>query len=285
MLDTLTLDQTQRWLQAIVSHPDGAAGGIAAAEAGADGTCAPAAVEAVVLPSQSLTAAERVGVYANMYFSRLTEVLEKDYAAVRYAAGEQGFHTLAQAYTVAHPSRHYSLNVFGAHFPAFLRDTTVAVEHRHCLAELATLEWAVQVVFDAPRAEALSPDDVLQVSQDEWETRRLALTPAYRLLEFAYPVNAFLQAFREQQAPTLPDAESRTRVLVYRKQYQVRREELDPAQYALLRALEAGTPVADALAAAAEAPGADPAVILENVGGWFRRWAAAGLFIAGGSRH
>ena len=47
---------------------------------------------------------------------------------------------------------------------------------------------------------------------------------------------------------------------------------------AVLRALFDGATLEEAVVAAAAAPGVDPGELAEGIGGWFREWAAGGVF-------
>ena len=69
-----------------------------------------------LLPSRSLSAAERIGIYSGGYMLRLQECMQADFPAVRAIAGEQRFTELVRAYLERHPSRHWSLNPLGHSF-------------------------------------------------------------------------------------------------------------------------------------------------------------------------
>ena len=262
----------QRWFQRVVTDPGGAAAGAAsdAARAYADG------VEAVVLPSASRSAAERIGVYADMYWLRLLDVLEQDFPAVRALLGSDAFHRRMRAYLAACPSTHYSLNALGARLPAWLRQLPDGeLEHRAFAAELAELERAIQEVFDAPEAVPLEPADVEAVPPGDWAEARLELLPALRLLAFEHPVNAWFQAFKDGRPGPVP-APVASHAMVFRHDDRVWRADLTREQHAVLAALADGDTLAGALASAA----AGDEAALAEVGAWFRRWGALGLFVA-----
>ena len=46
---------------------------------------------AMVQPSATLTALERVGIYRDMYLARLSEALESDYPGLLHYLGKDGF--------------------------------------------------------------------------------------------------------------------------------------------------------------------------------------------------
>lgn len=228
----------------------------------------PARVDAVVLPSRALSAAERLGIYSGMYFSRLLEVLEQDFAAVRHATGAARFAALARAYLNAHPSTHPNLNQLGAHFAGDL------LRRSRFLGELARLERTVQEVFDAARCPSLTEPDLAAVPPQRWAAMNLRLTPSTRLLASAYPVNAYYQAFREGRRPRRPRRRNEWILLWRKPDYGVWRRPLTRAQFSLLSRLDAGRPLAEALEAAVAL---DPE-LAGAIQPWFRQWSAEGIF-------
>lgn len=267
------LGALERWMQAVVTDPDGPAAGAA----GAEGRRAlGAALEDVFLPSRELTVAERVGVYADGYFERLGDVLRGEFAGLVALLGSEESARLFRAYVVRHPSRHYSLNALGARFPAFLADEAECAAHAFAV-ELARLERSIQDVFDAPECASLGADDIAAVPAERWAGARLVPIPALALHVFAYPVNAWYRAFREDELRPAP-APAETRVLVHRHEGRVWRTDLPRPQHALLAALAAGHTLGEALGALAELPALDLAEVAPRVQGWFREWAGEGLF-------
>ena len=65
---------------------------------------------------------ERVGVYAEMYWLRMRDMLREDHAQVLAQLGEEAFDALVAAYIRKYPSRHHSLNEVGRSLPRFLRE-------------------------------------------------------------------------------------------------------------------------------------------------------------------
>jgi hypothetical protein len=102
----------------------------------------------------ALSAAERVRVYADMYFVRLRDALAEDHGALRLALGGERFAALARAYVDAHPSDRPSLRDLGRHLSAFLERRPELVDHPW-QRDLAAFEWAMVEAFDAPDDEVL----------------------------------------------------------------------------------------------------------------------------------
>jgi len=268
-----SLGALERWMQQLLTHPDGPRAGAGSPEARA---ALAATIPDVFLPSRELTSEERVGVYADMYFARLIEVLEEEFPALVHLLGHARAHGLFRDYVVAHPSRHYSLNVLGKGLEAFLRDEVGDLEPREFALELARLERAIQDVFDAPECASVAADALARVPPERWGRARLLPIPALALFDFEHPVNAWYQAFKnEDHRP--PPAREPSWLVVFRQEGRVWRMELSRAQHALLSALANGETLERALGEL-ERSGFALAELAPELQGWFRTWAGEGFF-------
>jgi hypothetical protein len=274
MAPELALGGLQRWLQTVIVHLGTVEEALAAREAA---TLVPAGrTDSVVRPSASLTAAERVGVYHDMYPARMREALESDYPGLARFLGPEAWERLAAAYVRAHPSRSYTLNVLGRGLPDFVRSARVP-RPAFC-RDLARLEWAVTEVFDAEETPPLTEADLSSIAPGEWERARLVPVAALRLLVLDHDAGAHLDALRDGRRRRPPVHRRRTRIVVYRRSYAVRRREQEAAAFALLVDLvdgvAVGRAVSRALARRRARLRADDAFRL------FRDWASMGLFRA-----
>ena len=123
MAPELALGGLQRWLQAVIEAPGPVARALRSREAAR--LVRPGRTRDVVLPSASLSAAERVGVYHDMYMPRMLEALESDYPGLAHFLGEAAWQRLVRGYVSAHPSRSHSLNELGRRLPEFVRRARV----------------------------------------------------------------------------------------------------------------------------------------------------------------
>lgn len=260
-------------MQELLTHPGGPGAGAASSAAR---SALAATIPDVFLPSRELTSEERVGVYAEMYFMRLIEVLEEEFPALVHLLGHERAHELFHAYVVAHPSRHYSLNELGRKLEVFLREGAGALEPRSFALELARLERAIQDVFDAPECTSLTADAIAAVPAEHWPRARLVPIPAFALFAFEHPVNAWYQAFKDSDPRPVPAPEP-SYLAVFRQEGRVWRMDLSREQHALLAALASGHALEPALLELAGA-GHDLAAIAPELQGWFRTWAAEGFF-------
>jgi hypothetical protein len=275
--EAANLDTHERWLQAVVMHPHGAVAGIRSNPARRLIVDAARDIESVILPSKNLSAEERLEIYAHMYYARLIEILVAEYPTTRKILGAEAFAAASRRFLQLHPSRSRTLNHLSEGFPDFL-SRHLARCTRHALAvDVARIERAMEDVFDAPRAEPLTTEQLAGLGPEEWHRIRLVVAPALKFLKLRYPANDYMNAVRAGEKPRLPRARP-TFAIVYRHDYQVYRRDQDAAQFKLLQALASGRTLAQAVRTAARGKRIDADDFAARLGSWFGAWAAAGLF-------
>ena len=147
-------------------HPAGAEAGVRSREARALVAEAARDLETVVLPSKSLSSAERLGIYAHMYYARLIEVMEGEYPTTRQILGADAFAECCRRFVAKNPSRTRTLNSLSAKFPDFLA-RSLPPSGRHGLAvDVARIERAMEDVFDAPRSEPMTAAEFAAVGSE-----------------------------------------------------------------------------------------------------------------------
>jgi len=275
--DMPELDQIERWMQALIMDPDGVQSALRSKAVGNILPFTKASLEGLVLPSQQLNSVERLSIYGEMYFWRLTEILAEEFPTVQHLLGKEVFGKVVRDFVTRHPSTHYSLTRLGSKFPAYLADEADDIPDREFVADVATVERAMEDVFDARRAEPIQFEDLTAIPIERWGDVRLQTIPALRLLQLDYPVNTFITAVREDRHMDIPAA-APAFVAVYRHNYRVWRIDLDGQRFTLLAALHQGESLGSALDLCASLPEADPAGLMDAVSGWFREWTSEGLF-------
>lgn len=261
-----SLREVQEWFLGVVSDPrdlDAAAGDLHL-------------LEGVVTASTKMAAVDRLGVYHFAYRARLVECLADDYPALQYAIGD-AFESLCHGYIAAYPSCSPSLNFFGRHFAAYCREQDAPWSA--FAADLATLEWSLVEVLHAETPELLPIEKIQAIAPDAWGGARFVPSAALRVHHFDYPVNRFFQAFKNDEAPTIPER-SPSAMAIYRQGFLLWRMNLTRPMASVLEALAGG----EALGVALSRLGAnaeDEAALREaeqNVMAWFRAWVTGGFF-------
>jgi hypothetical protein len=284
------LDQIQRWMQSAIMNPDGIAEGIASPQTRRLIDIGPEEAERVIKRSKSLTALERLAIYANAYYARLLECLREEFPVLKHALGEEIFDSFAAGYLELYPSRSYTLFNLGTSFPRFLAETrpdrqgqdSPAVSWPDFLIDIATLELTFSEVFDGPGIERLDLLDAAQlrmISPEALLEARLVGVPCLRLLALNYPVHHYHTAVRRNEEPDLPGP-APTWLAVTRQRFVVRHFELSRSAYELLHALLAGEKLGDAIGCALEVAGPEAEHLADHLQTWFYDWASEGFFSA-----
>ena len=281
----------QHWLQAVVTHPEGIAKGIASSDAQSRIPVPPGAINSVVLPSKALSSEQRLAVYGNAYFGRLLECMREMFPVLRYALEDDVFDQFALGYLTTHPPHSYTLENLSDRFLAFLTATRNEIAKPDeswpdFVIDLARLEWNIDRVFDGPGVEhqqLFSAEDLQRIDPQQWPAATLTAAPCLRLLAFRFPVNNYYTAFREL-APESEDSlplppEQKNYLALTRRNYVVRRYPLGETQYDLLTALLEGKAVGDAIEVAAEQCD-DLDLFAQDLGRWFQAWTRAEFFVS-----
>jgi hypothetical protein len=227
-----------------------------------------------------LSPAERVRIYARMYFLRLRDALADDYPALRRALGDDAFDALTQRYVTTHPSDRPSLRDLGRHLPAFLHASDGAATPRWH-AELAQLEWAMIEAFDATHEQVLDRRMLGGLAPDEWPALRIAPVCSVRLLSLTTPVDVA----RERLLASEPAGEVPTEATwlrVWRQDLVVYVRRIPMREMAALRWLHHGTTFAELcgwLEAGTTSDSPDDATVI--AAGLLQRWVDDGLLVTG----
>ncbi len=287
---TASLEQIQRWMQSVIMHPGGVAAGVDSPEARRHLDVALEDLPSVIAPSRAMESSARLEIYVDAYYERLLECLREEFTATRSAVGDELFQALAFGYLQHYPSRTYTLNALGAHFPKYLAESRL---HAHevppgaranwpdFVIELATFERVMRDVFDGPGIEGRAVLDLAAlaaVPARRWGQLRLVPAPSLRLRRFQHPVHEFWAALKEGLQPS-PPAPRATCLAIHRRDYVVGRHELEPVRFALLERLVAGKTLAEAIALLAELPQVDWPALEGEIQGWFAHWTSQGYFI------
>ncbi|KAF1022702.1 MAG: hypothetical protein GAK37_03332 [Pseudomonas sp.] len=152
---------------------------------------------ATLLGGPTLDVETGLAIYHNAYISRLQEVLRHDYSAVWYWLGDDEFATLSEAFIRRYPSAHYSLRWLGERFPAFILEHLVP-EQSAPLVELARLEWAFTLAFDAPAGVPLALQDMARLAPEDWPGLQVQLVPSVQQILCRFNTVAIWRASKNE---------------------------------------------------------------------------------------
>lgn len=236
--------------------------------------------------------AERgLSVYQQAYRARLISALRDNHEVLHRALGDDEFEALALAYLHAQPPRHASLRWWGDGLADFMASLPVAGEAsggcqaqeqgqvlpHPALVDLARMDWALRMAFDAAESEALAGEDLCALPPEAWPGLHFRLRPGVQLLNLDWAVGpAWRQLRREVEAGPLAPPEWHPHVcLVWRPLQETRWRSLAPLEGRLLQSLRAGCSFGDLCEVAAEQlsglDGADPAAaVVGFLQGWLQ---------------
>jgi putative DNA-binding protein len=249
----------QRWMQAAILDPEGAA----------------ADVDEVLTASSVLTARQRLRIYWRGYRLRLLESMRSLHPGLVHLLGEEVFDRFAMDYLTAHPPTGYTLFRLDEGFVDHLVATRPEDDPRDrtgwpdLIIDLARLERVLTEVMEGPGTEdapVLHPGDL--PGPATMGRLRLAVAPCLRLVSLSFPMNEYLAALRRGEDPQIPRRRP-VRLVVGRRDYQVTMRELAPADHRALAAIAGGA----AAGAAFRGRRADQTYAL------LCRWTAAGFFV------
>lgn len=206
----------------------------------------------------------RLGIYIDAYRLRLVQAIRSDYPALLALLGDTAFDALALEYIEAHPPQSYNLDVYPHGFAAHVRAQCAADVFA---GDLAALEGAIAEVFMMEESPALDPQTLAALTPEAWNALVLRPRAASRLLSASYPVESYLQRWRENGVTTRPEEESQTIFLV-RHRHTVQRHVLGQGEHQVLATLMRGTPFGQAVKDAAP----------EALSGWIEKWLSGGFF-------
>jgi hypothetical protein len=218
-------------------------------------------------------------VYRTAWRARLIEALRSNYPVLHRVLGDAAFDMLADDYLRAHPSQKRSIRWFGDALPGYLRAHIDAMAHP-AVADLAQMEWAICLAFDAADHTPLRIERLAGVAPEAWSGLRFALQPGFALLDLAWSVAPVWRELSEAADPdhqVAPPEPLDNTVLVWRQDLSPRWRSVSPLEAELLRAIAAGEDFGQLCARAVTAVGeADAAA---TVVGHLQQWVADALLV------
>jgi putative DNA-binding protein len=227
----------------------------------------------VLTTGDSQSALQRLAIYRDAYLARLLEVLREQFPCTRFAVGDQLFDQLAIGYLRQFPPHAYTLGRLADKLVDYL-DQSRPTDWGAFVVELARLEQAIDRVFDSAGPEHLPP---FSLPQDPSEQLVLRPAPGFTLLSFTHPVSTFYTAWKTGQQPQWPQPHAQF-VALLRRDYIVRRHELNAVQFKLLVSMSRGMSLGESIRCA-EFPDEESMTHDFAIHDWFLTWAASGFFI------
>jgi uncharacterized protein (UPF0276 family) len=222
---------------------------------------------------EQFSAKDQLGVYVNAYRYRLHDVTAEDYPVLKYYLGDNVFDELIKDFVNKVQSQHFNVGRYAAQLPAFLMchacGDTIA-------CEIAALENAVSQLVDPEETIPLEPAHLEGLTADDLMEIILYPRKALLLFAFAYPVNKYYLAVKEEK-PSKPPAFQKEFIAVFRHENTVWRMELAEYEYYLLQKLFSGIPIGEAIENLQSELNLTEDTLSPHLSHWFSRWIRNGL--------
>ena len=216
-------------------------------------------------PTYGENSAAGLAVYHNAYRAQLVACLRDTYEKTWLWIGDAAFDTAARDFVASHPPSSWTLNVYGAEFPAFLRDRFASDAE---IGELAWLDWGLRRAFDGDNAEPLSPE---RLESLDWEQAVLALAPTLSLHPVTTNVGAIWGALAEETSPpTVEPLPQRASLRVWRSGLSPQYRTIDALETRAIERVQAGERFG--LVCASVCEGLDEESATQRIGSMLSAW-------------
>jgi hypothetical protein len=223
---------------------------------GADSADLMAAVAGDTIP-----AAARLSVYRHHVFESLGTALAATFPTVQALVGADFFRGLARAFVGHALPVQPVLTEYGADFPAFI-DGYEAARDLPYLADVARLDWALNLAFHARSGDRLQAADLSAVAAERLPSISIALAAGAVLVSSRYPLDRIWETSQPGAANETVDLNSgAANLLVLRRPDDAAFVSLSAGEAAFTAALTAGLSLERATGAAFHA---DPAFELST---------------------
>ena len=261
-----------------------------------DGRSTTKIAEEIIKPNDRLTSVERLEIYNRVYWFRILSSLADDFPGLRAVIGQEKFDQVLLGYLTELPSESFTLRDLGSRLETWLRAHPEFISgHERMALDMVRLEWADIEAFDAAELPTLTQAELGSLGEDPV----FRLQPYIQLLDLAYPVDELLLKVRETEEPEndissnvvvmdepascqhkqhpLPKAK-KVFLAVHRQENTVYFKRLKPEAFALLRGMQQGQPLSQAIESSVNWSGKKLERVMEQLHDWFANWSKLGWF-------
>ncbi|MDN7176855.1 DNA-binding domain-containing protein [Caballeronia sp. SEWSISQ10-4 2] len=192
--------------------------------------------------ADGLDAGKRLSIYRNTFAGVLGTALRLAFPAVHQLVGPDFFEGAAGLFVAQAPPRNAWLDEYGAEFPDFLERLPQAASVPY-LADVARLEWQVNLVLHAPDAPPLDISRLAALSNVAPAQLHFEPHPAVRLLRCEFPIDVIWRAVLERDdcaMATVNLAEGPVWLLAHRTQSGIEVKRLGKREWHFTAALFSG---------------------------------------------
>lgn len=170
-----------------------------------------------IVPAR-LSPREQLDIYRHHYVLTLTEALRVTFPVILQLVGEACFRAMAARFIERHPPVAPVLFEYGDRFADFVDDRSELSGGLPYLADVARLEWAINLAYSADDAETIGLAELVALSGDSSSGALLGLHPSVQLVGSPYPIDLIWRANQPGADPaaTVNLDRGGARIVVYR---------------------------------------------------------------------
>lgn len=204
------------------------------------------------IAGDSRTIQQRLQLHRHHVARSIGAALAATFPTVEAVVGQEFFGLLSHDFIARNPLEDPVLSRYGEHFPQFVAET----QQRHglpYLADVARLDWALNVAFHAPLGPRLSAAELAAWPAESLPDLSLRLPAGSSLIESAWPLDLIWQASQPgSSVDTVDLAAGLACLLVFRRREDAAFAVLDPGEAAFVKDLSRGNLLAVALQRASQ---------------------------------
>ncbi|MDP2333905.1 MAG: DNA-binding domain-containing protein [Reyranella sp.] len=196
---------------------------------------------AAAVVSDSISAEARLRVYRHHVTYSLGTALTATFPTVQALVGDGFFRTMAGRFVARELPAQPVLSEYDAGFPEFVAGYEPASGLPY-LADLARLDWALNVAFHSPVDRRLAAADLAAIAVEQLPSLSIALSAGAALIRSRYPIDRIWNASQPgASAETVDLAAGRADLLVLRRPDDAAFVVLDTGEAAFVASLAEGT--------------------------------------------
>jgi hypothetical protein len=205
---------------------------------------------AAQLSGEAEAGEDRLAIHRHHIASSLVKVLASTFPTVRALVGADFFGQAARAFVAVELPTQPVLAEYGAGFPGFVATYAPAAALPY-LADVARLDWALNVAFHSPRRPCLTVADLAALPPEQLTTSSVILAPGTALVCSSHPIDLIWAASQPGASEEEVDlGRGPARLLVLRRPDDAGFLVLSAGEAAFVAALEEGRTVEEAAGAA-----------------------------------
>ena len=194
----------------------------------------------------SIPAAARLRIHRNHVLRSLGTALSATFPTVQALVGEEFFRGMARTFVASDLPQQPVLSEYGVGFPRFVEGYASAGGLPY-LADIARLDWALNVAFHSPAEPRLSSGDLSSIPVEQLPAKSVSLAPGAAVLRSVYPIDGIWAAAQPRASSETVELESGgARLLVLRRPDDAGFVSLGEGEASFLEALAAGRTLEEA---------------------------------------